>query len=70
MLDMLKERGDWQGDLKGHLKAFCARKWNCDFSEEMSRSVHKMLETWVNEEGGRDVYKRQGHTGRFMHDCF
>ena len=50
---MLKERGDWQGDLKGHLKAFCARKWNCDFSEEMSRSVHKMLETWVNEEGGR-----------------
>ncbi len=53
MLDMLKERGDWQGDLKGHLKAFCARKWNCDFSEEMSRSVHKMLETWVNEEGGR-----------------
>lgn len=28
------------------LLAFCKRKWNCDFSREMTRSAAKMIELW------------------------
>ncbi len=48
MLEMLQRRGDWKGDVTEHLKAFCARKWNCAFSEEMSRSVKAMLDDWTS----------------------
>ncbi len=33
---------DWIGK-------FCSRKWNSDFSVEMSRSVNKIIEFWCNE---------------------
>ena len=48
MMEMLEEKEDWKEDLQGHLRSFCARKWNCAFSEEMSRSVKAMLDAWVN----------------------
>lgn len=48
MLRMLEDRENWHGeDLERHLQAFCKRKWNCSFSEEMSRSVKAMLDAWI-----------------------
>lgn len=32
------------------IKAFCKRKWNSDFSVEMSRSVEVMMNAWKKEE--------------------
>lgn len=32
------------------VKAFCKRKWNSDFSVEMSRSVKAMMKAWEKEE--------------------
>ena len=44
---MLGERQLKQGEvLDQWIHAFCKRKWNCEFSQEMSRSVELMLETW------------------------
>lgn len=34
-----EEYGDW-------IKRFCLRKWNCDFSSEMSRSCREMIRAW------------------------
>lgn len=50
LMEMLERRGDWKDDLPGHLRAFCRRKWNCAFSEEMSRSVKAMLDAWTEAE--------------------
>ena len=47
MMDMLKEKEGWKAESDDRLRAFCARKWNCDFSEEMSRSVKAMLDAWT-----------------------
>lgn len=47
VLGMLAERQQKTGDaLTRWLQAFRQRKWNCDFSEEMTRSVNQMLEEW------------------------
>ena len=52
MLDMLRER---QADVlnpelpfETWLERFTRRKWNCAFSEEMSRSAQLMLNEWQN----------------------
>jgi FMN reductase (NADPH)/FMN reductase [NAD(P)H] len=37
-------------DFSAWVKAFCKRKWNSDFSVEMSRSVKAMMEAWEKEE--------------------
>lgn len=43
----LKERQGLAGDaLERWLTAFAKRKWNCDFSREMTRSAAKMIEEW------------------------
>jgi len=34
-------------ELDDFLKKFCKRKWNCDFSIEMTRSVKAMIEEWI-----------------------
>lgn len=34
-------------DLTDFLKAFCKRKWNSEFSKEMTRSVEKMIKDWI-----------------------
>ncbi len=37
------------GDLAGWVRRFCQRKWNSDFSREMSRSCHAMFEDWCKK---------------------
>jgi len=37
-------------DFERWIKAFCKRKWNSDFSAEMSRSVEAMMAAWKKEE--------------------
>lgn len=36
-------------DFSTTISAMLKRKWNCEFSEEMSRSVKKMIDNWVEE---------------------
>lgn len=52
MLRMLEDKENWHGEeLERRLRAFCERKWNCSFSEEMSRSVKAMLDAWAGAGG-------------------
>jgi len=47
MVDMLAERQNLEGEaLDRWLLAFCKRKWNCDFSREMTRSAAQMISEW------------------------
>jgi nitroreductase len=47
MVDMLGERQNLEGEaLDRWLLAFCKRKWNCDFSREMTRSAAQMIREW------------------------
>lgn len=47
MKEMLGKRQELHGeDLDKWLSAFCRRKWNCRFSEEMSRSTQKIIDDW------------------------
>lgn len=45
---MLQEKEHWTEDTDNHIRSFCRRKWNCAFSEEMSRSVEAMLQAWIH----------------------
>ncbi|MBP3657047.1 MAG: nitroreductase family protein [Clostridia bacterium] len=48
MREMLGARQGLEGDaLERWLLAFCKRKWNCDFSREMSRSAAQMIDEWM-----------------------
>ena len=47
MRRMLEVRQDKHGaELEQWITARCKRKWNCEFSEEMTRSAAKMIEMW------------------------
>ena len=47
MRRMLEARQDKHGaELEQWITARCKRKWNCEFSEEMTRSAAKMIEMW------------------------
>ena len=47
MKRMLAARQDKHGEeLDKWITARCKRKWNCEFSEEMTRSAAKMIEMW------------------------
>ncbi|MBQ2990288.1 MAG: nitroreductase family protein [Clostridia bacterium] len=47
MVDMIGERQGLEGEaLDRWLLAFCKRKWNCDFSREMTRSAAQMISEW------------------------
>ena len=46
---LLKKEGLAEGDFEGWIRRFCQRKWNSDFSREMSRSCQVMLEDWCEE---------------------
>lgn len=49
--EVLGERQGLHGEeLDRWIHAFCKRKWNCDFSQEMSRSVEAMQKAWIGEE--------------------
>lgn len=48
MLRMLsRQQGKDGEELNAYLRRFCSRKWNSDFSEEMSRSCRAMAEDWL-----------------------
>ena len=50
MAAMIAERNDVAGaDLDRWIDAFRRRKWDSDFSREMSRSVRAMLDDWTEE---------------------
>ena len=45
MKNMLKER-EQNDDIDGWISRFCERKWNSDFSVEMSRSCNEIINIW------------------------
>ncbi|WP_312445023.1 nitroreductase family protein [Lacrimispora sp.] len=47
--ELIKVQGR-EEDFERWVKAFCKRKWNSDFSAEMSRSVEAMMAAWKKEE--------------------
>lgn len=50
MGDMLAERGDLgKEELVGWVQRFCKRKWNSEFSREMSRSAHAIFDSWCGK---------------------
>ena len=50
MLQMLSRQWENQGEaLLEQLRRFCARKWNSEFSSEMSRSCRAMVENWLED---------------------
>ena len=51
MMDMLGKQQSLSGEaLTDYVRRFCNRKWNCEFSEEMSRSCAQMLKDWCGVE--------------------
>ena len=53
MMDMLSKQQEKTGDeLTGWLNRFCKRKWNSDFSIEMSRSCTEMAKDWLDSPDG------------------
>lgn len=44
-----KQEGKTGDDLAGFIRRFCKRKWNSDFSWEMSRSCTEMVKDWCGE---------------------
>lgn len=47
MEQMLAHRNSLsEADLKGWIERFCRRKWNCDFSVEMSRSAKEIIKSF------------------------
>ena len=51
MMDMLGKQQSLSGEaLADYVRRFCNRKWNCEFSEEMSRSSAQMIKDWCGVE--------------------
>lgn len=52
MEEMIAERaGDLAGDgLADWIRRFCARKWDSEFSQEMSRSCREIINSWCGED--------------------
>ena len=47
MMDMLSRQQKLEGEaLNDYIRRFCKRKWNSEFSEEMSRSCAAMVKDW------------------------
>ena len=50
MLQMLENQQGKSGEaLADYIRRFCQRKWNSDFSREMSRSCAAMVRDWLSE---------------------
>ena len=50
MLRMLeKQQGKEGEELADYIRRFCKRKWNSEFSREMSRSCTEMVKSWLEE---------------------
>lgn len=51
MTDMLSRQQNTSGDaLADYIRRFCKRKWNSEFSKEMSRSCRAMVQDWCKHE--------------------
>ena len=51
MEQMLASQTSRTGEaLKDWIRKFCKRKWNSEFSQEMSRSCRVMIQSWINGE--------------------
>lgn len=51
MTDMLSHQQNLSGDaLADYIRRFCKRKWNSEFSKEMSRSCRAMVQEWCKHE--------------------
>ena len=51
MLRMLmQQQGKTEEDLADYVRRFCKRKWNSEFSREMSRSCAEMVKDWCTQE--------------------
>ena len=51
MEQMLSLQQGKEGDeLADYIRRFCKRKWNSEFSQEMSRSCEEMVKAWCKEE--------------------
>ncbi len=51
MEQMLSLQQSKEGDeLADYIRRFCKRKWNSEFSQEMSRSCEEMAKAWCKEE--------------------
>jgi len=51
MTDMLSRQQNLSGDaLADYIRRFCKRKWNSEFSKEMSRSCRAMVQEWCKHE--------------------
>lgn len=46
---LARQQGRDGEELSEYLRRFCARKWNSDFSREMSRSCRCLVEGWLKE---------------------
>ena len=50
MFRMLEKQQDKAGEeLADYIRRFCKRKWNSEFSREMSRSCTEMVKSWLEE---------------------
>ena len=50
MKEMLSSREGYEDEeLKGFINRFCGRKWNSEFSKEMSRSAWEIIKNWCEE---------------------
>ncbi len=51
MIEMLGKQQELSGQaLTDYVRRFCNRKWNCEFSQEMSRSCREMIRNWCGEQ--------------------
>ena len=47
---LMQQQGKTEEDLADYVRRFCKRKWNSEFSQEMSRSCAEMVKDWCGDE--------------------
>lgn len=47
---LMQQQGKTEEDLADYVRRFCKRKWNSEFSREMSRSCAEMVKDWCGDE--------------------
>ena len=46
----MQQQGKEEAELADYVRRFCKRKWNSEFSREMSRSCAEMVKDWCSKE--------------------
>ena len=47
---LMQQQGKEEAELADYVRRFCKRKWNSEFSREMSRSCAEMVKDWCGKE--------------------